>query len=183
MFFLDCEVATFCRVPPHLTIAEMQSTLPSTEATFAAPGACAWHTEMLQSSGKETHSVRTITSMLMGGDALAAYKALANTLSIHGLLQALCGKRRLCLIMDACTSPNICVSAAPHHLCKPSKLYAAIHSNPIAKSLDNLEITLGQHNDQFSYAGREHQRNPISEVWNTILLACSGTAGFWQYRP
>lgn len=92
MFFLDCELATFYRVLPHLAIAEMRSAIPSSEAAFAAPEAHLWHKEVFPISGKEAYPLRAVASMLMSHDATTNVQAWGNVASIHGLLQALCGK-------------------------------------------------------------------------------------------
>lgn len=92
LLFLDCELATFYGVLPHLAIAEMRSVLPSSEAAFAAPDVYAWRRALLPYIGKNAPPLRTVASMLMNEDSTANRRVWGEAVSIHGLLQALCGE-------------------------------------------------------------------------------------------
>jgi hypothetical protein len=101
LFFLDCELATFYRVLPHLAIADLHSGLPSAEAAFAATNIDAWYLEVSRTNGKESPPLRAATSMLTSCDATTNREAWGDSASIHGLLLVLCAVHHIIFTSQA----------------------------------------------------------------------------------
>lgn len=95
MIFLDCELATFYQVFPHIALGEMSNAVPSTEALYSARSYDIWQSQISHFVGTEVPPLRTILSQLMHPGSTPDTMFWADCISIHGLLQVLCGKYKL----------------------------------------------------------------------------------------